>query len=153
MSVWIPPRSVINYFDTIKWQQFQKTETLVQLYYPSFYLISLWTALLPNSVQESFSPVGSFASSLNPPACPLFQLLYLCHMLKSIGREVGETVQLLFPVFTVRFFFFTPILLISVLISTKSNFILLRFYGENVLYKLNESMGCFWANSGYLLEV
>lgn len=49
---------------------------------------------------------------------------------------MGETVQLLFPVFTVRFVF-TPIVFFAfVRISTKSNFILLRLYGENVLYKL-----------------
>lgn len=29
------------------------------------------------------------------------------------------------------------------LISTKNNFILLRFYGESVLYKLNEKHGMF----------
>lgn len=66
---------------------------------------------------------------------------------------MGETVQLLFPVFTVRFFY-SDFVNIFVLISTKSNFILLRFYGEKkkVLYKWNESTGCFWTNSGYLLR-
>lgn len=50
------------------------------------------------------------------------------------GSE-GETVQILFPMFTVRFFFYSNFVNIFVLISTKSNFILLRFYGEKVLYK------------------
>lgn len=63
-------------------------------------------------------------------------------------------VQLLFQVFTVRFFY-SNFVNIFVLISTKSNFILLRFYGGrgNVLYKWNERTGCFRTNSGYLLEV
>lgn len=72
-------------------------------------------------------------SGLNSPTCLLFQLLYLCHMLKSFRGEVGETVQLLFQVFTVRFFY-SNFVKIFVLISTKSNFILLRFYGGEMFY-------------------
>lgn len=53
-----------------------------------------------------------------------------------------EEVQLLFTVFTVRFFY-SDFVNIFVLTSTKSNFILLRFYGENVLYKSNESGDVF----------
>lgn len=58
---------------------------------------------------------------------------------------MGETVQLLFPVFTVRLFFFCNSNFVNIfdLISTKNNFILLRFYGESVLYKLNEKHGMF----------
>lgn len=50
---------------------------------------------------------------------------------------MGETVQLLFPVFTVRFFY-SNFVNIFVLISTKSNFILLRFYGGKMFY-INET--------------
>lgn len=46
---------------------------------------------------------------------------------------MGETVQLLFQVFTVRFFY-SNFVNIFVLISTKSNFILLRFYGGGMFY-------------------
>lgn len=46
-------------------------------------------------------------------------------------------VQLLFPVFTVRFFY-SNFVNIFVLISTKSNFILLRFYGEKQMFYINE---------------
>lgn len=57
---------------------------------------------------------------------------------------MGETVQLLFPVFTVRFLFCNSNFVnIFDLISTKNDFILLRFYGESVLYKLNEKHGMF----------
>lgn len=75
------------------------------------------TGLLSDWVTESFR--------LN--SLCLLQLLYLCT--NQVRGDVGETVQLLFPVFTVRCFY-SDFVHAFVRISTKSNFILLRLYGE-----------------------
>lgn len=59
-----------------------------------------------------------FLSSLNSLTCPLFHLLYLCHMFKSIGlgasgRDSPALVPSVHCEIVVLFFFFTLILLIS----------------------------------------
>lgn len=127
-------------FNTIKWQQ-----SFVQLYYLSFYLIPLKQHFYQIQWRKpSVQSVHSLkAEILQPVLCSSCCICVACEnqLEGKWERQSSSCSQRSLW----DFVFYSDFVLVFLLISTKSDFILLRFYGENVLYKLNES-------SGYLLE-
>lgn len=147
---------VCNVSKVLSWGKLDLTNT--QHYFAKMKVKCLnaradWVLVLPPLNDEQHflhlrkATVQSVHLLINSLACLLFQLLYVCHVLKI--NQWWE--KLLYTVFTVRFFY-SNFVNIFVLTSTKSNFILLRFYGENVLYKWNERSGVSEQHVGYLLE-
>lgn len=140
----------MNYFGTIKWQHIFIPEEFVQLQH------LLWFTFTPTAFLTKLSERNSQSSRL---ICFKLKFSVFCssccicvtcwnHLEGKWGRRSSSCSQ------CSLWDFFTPILLISL------SWYLLRatlfywdFMGENVLYKWNESTGCFWTNSGYLLEV